>query len=408
LEDAPVTITETYDVAVVGAGPAGLIAGLALAETGFSTSVIGPRPNPNDSRTAALFQGSIELLKRVGAWPQIAVASEPLDAIRLIDATGALIRAPEVTFRASEIGQDAFGYNVPNAVLTAELERLAVERVTRIITPAVARIETGSDGVSLETADGATFTATLVAAADGRASPCRAAAGISVRQWSYDQAAIVCGFTHTRGHKRISTEFHRRAGPLTIVPGPGNSSNLVWVETKAEAERLAALPDAEFISELSRHLAGLVGTITAINPRNMFPLSGQTADPLAKNRIALIGESGHVIPPIGAQGLNLGFRDAATLADIAADARTAGEDIGGDKAMAAYDKARRPDVTSRVWTVDVLNRSLLSQYTPVHMLRGLGLFALSTVAPLRHRLMREGMAPQNSTPNLMRPAPRAP
>ena len=135
----------------------------------------------------------------------------------------------------------------------------------------------------------------------------------------------------------------------------------------------------------------------------VFALSGQTADPMGQNRTALIGEAGHVIPPIGAQGLNLSFRDAATLADVAVSARDAGEDIGGAKAMAAYSSARRFDVTSRIWTVDLLNRSLLSDYTPVHALRGLGLFALSTLPPLRRRMMREGIAPSLSMPKLMQP-----
>jgi 2-octaprenyl-6-methoxyphenol hydroxylase len=370
---------------------------------GFATSVIGPPAPAGDARTAALFQGSIELLKQVGAWPRIAPSAERLDAIRLVDATGALFRAPEVTFRSDEIGEEAFGYNVPNAVLTAELERLAGHKLGRIVTPAVTRIDIGPATVRMRTSDGREIEATLVAAADGRSSPCRTAAGISLRQWDYDQAAVVCAFSHGRPHKRISTEFHRRAGPLTVVPGPGNTSNLVWVDTKPEADRLGALSDDDFAAELATHLSGLLGSLGPINPRKVFPLSGQSAELLASNRVALIGEAGHVIPPIGAQGLNLGFRDAATLAEIAAAARDGGEDIGAGAAMRHYDEARRPDVTSRVWTVDLLNRSLLSSYAPVHVLRGLGLFALSTVSPLRRRLMREGMAPVNSTPYLMRP-----
>jgi len=154
---------------------------------------------------------------------------------------------------------------------------------------------------------------------------------------------------------------------------------------------------------LSQHLQGLLGRVTVRTPRRTFPLSGQTADPLAQNRIALIGEAGHVIPPIGAQGLNLSFRDAATLADVAAAARDAGEDIGGPKALASYSDARRFDVNSRVWTVDLLNRSLLSQFTPIHAARGFGLFALKSLAPLRQRLMREGIAPERSMPTLMQP-----
>ena len=394
------------EVAVVGAGPTGLVTGLAMHAMGLATAIIGPKPSTVDTRTSALFQGSVELLKRIGAWAGIASACEPLSAIRLVDATGALFRAPEVTFHSFEIGHDAFGFNVPNAVLIAELERLAGNRTHRIVTPSVTEIEFGDANVRLNTSEGQVISARLVAAADGRASPSRAAAGIATRQWTYDQAAIVCGFSHSRHHNGVSTEFHRRAGPLTLVPGPGNTSNLVWVEARTEAERVAALSDMDFRAELSRHLSGLVGTVTSFSPRRAFPLSGQTAEPLAKNRIALIGEAAHVIPPIGAQGLNLGMRDAATLAEIAANAKAADEDIGAEAVLRRYDNARRPDVSSRVWTIDMLNRSLLSDFAPVHLLRGLGLFALSTITPLRHKVMREGIAPAASTPSLMRPEAR--
>jgi 2-octaprenyl-6-methoxyphenol hydroxylase len=395
----------TFDVAVVGAGPAGLIAGLAMAQTDFGTAVIGPTADPLDGRTSALFQGSIELLKSIGAWDAIMPFAEPLDAMRLVDATDALFRAPEVTFHAREIGETAFGYNVPNAVLTASLEKLAASRLQRIVTAAVTDLSISSDHVSLTTHDGETYTATLIAAADGRNSPSREAADITTKRWSYDQAAIVCSFAHSRNHKRISTEFHRRVGPLTVVPAPGGlTSNLVWVDSLAEGERITALTEPEFIHELEHHLGGLLGSICPLSPRRMFPLSGQTAEPMAQNRIALIGEAGHVIPPIGAQGLNLSFRDAATLADIAADARDRGEDIGGASALSQYSAARQTDVTSRVWTIDLLNRSLLSTFAPVHMLRGLGLFALSTIGPLRKRIMREGIAPTQSTPRLMQRA----
>lgn len=393
------------DVAVIGAGPAGLAAGLAMAELGFSTAVIGPASDPRDGRSAALFQASITFLKRLGAWDGVAPVSAPLEAIRLIDATGALFRAPEVTFRASEIGEVAFGYNVPNAALTAGLEALSIRRLRRVQSAAVTSIVPNSENVVLTTAEGATMSCRLAVAADGRQSVGRAAAGILTKHWSYEQAAIVSTFSHSRPHNGVSTEFHRRCGPLTVVPGPSNQSNLVWVDTPNEAGRLAALDDAAFTKALSEHLQGLLGTIRIEMPRRMFPLSGQTADPLAQNRIALIGEAGHVMPPIGAQGLNLSFRDAATLADVAAAARDAGEDVGGDAALRSYSDARRFDVTSRVWTIDLLNRSLLSGFTPVHTARGLGLFALKTLAPLRKHLMREGIAPAHALPRLMQSEP---
>ncbi len=395
----------SFDVIVAGAGPAGLVTALACTEMGLATAIAGPPAGSRDGRSAALFQASVQLLQRLGVWDAIAPSAAPLDAIRLIDATGALLRAPEVTFRASEIGLEAFGYNVPNSALTAALDAACRQRLTRIDTPAITALALSDAGAEVTIADGTTIAARLVAAADGRASLCRAAAGIATKSWSYDQAAIVCTFAHSRAHGAISTEYHRHTGPLTVVPGPGNTSSLVWVETPDEAARLACLDGNAFNAALGGHLCGLLGTLSQISERRVFPLSGQTAETLARNRVALIGEAAHVIPPIGAQGLNLSFRDAATLAGVAQAARASNEDIGAATVLARFDAARRTDVTSRVWGIDLLNRSLLSEYAPVHLFRGLGLFALSTVGPLRRLVMREGVAPAQSTPELMRPLP---
>lgn len=396
-----------FDVVVIGAGPAGLAAGLACAELGLRTAVAGPEAFRNDARSAALFHGSIQFLKRVGVWPHVESVAEPLAGIRLIDATGGFFRAPEVMFRASEIGLEAFGYSLLNRDITAGMEAAAAGRLHRIVSSAVTIEGIAADAVTLSTREGERFSASLVAAADGRASAARTAAGIDTTSWTYDQAAVVCNLQHTRPHHQISTEWHRRAGPLTLVPAPipatGQfASSLVWVETPSEARRLAALDDAAFGSALTQHIGGFAGQLSNITPRQAFPLSGQTATALGKNRVALIGEAGHVIPPIGAQGLNLSLRDAATLADEASAAKTHGNDPGGDGVLSAYDRARWLDVTSRIYTVDLLNRSLLSSLSPVHLTRGLGLFGLHALPFLRRLLMREGVAPALSTPSLMR------
>ena len=390
-----------FQAIVVGAGPAGLATGLALAHCGLRCAVAGPVSDPYDGRTAALFQGSITFLQNIGAWDAIKDQAEPLKAIRLIDATGGLMRAPEVTFWASEIGHPVFGYNVPTGGLSAALERATQGRLTRIVTAGVKHIETGPDAVSIETAEGARFSASLVAGADGRGSASRAAAGIQTTSWPYPQSAVCCTFTHMRDHQGISTELHRRAGPLTVVPMPGRGSSLVWVDTPEEAKRLGDLSDRDFAAELSQHLGGLLGALSAFTPRRIFPLSGQSAKVLGQNRIALIGEAGHIIPPIGAQGLNLSLRDAATLAELASDAVAKGQDPGSAMLLAEYGRRRQRDVTGRVWTIDLMNRSLLSGLLPVHLARGAGLVALKAIAPLRHMVMREGMAPSYATPRLM-------
>ncbi len=388
--------------------PAGLATGLACAASGLRTAVIGPLADRRDGRTAALLDGSINLLKRLEVWDALEPDSEPLTGIRLVDASGALLRAPEVLFDASEIGLKAFGYNIPNAALTAVLEHAAESRLTRIISAGVTGFDLNSECARLSTIEGRSITAQLVAAADGRGSPTRSAAGIRISRWSYEQAAVVTTFAHSRPHRGISTELHRHTGPLTVVPSPGNTSSLVWVETPGEAARLCALDDHDFAQALGPHLNGLLGSLSAFTPRQSYPLSGQTAATLGKNRVALVGEAAHTMPPIGAQGLNLSFRDAATLAELAGEANRANEDIGGDPLLARYERLRRGDVSSRVFGVDLLNRSLLLSWIPgVHFARGLGLFALATSRDLRARVMREGVMPATASPSLMQPVSRA-
>lgn len=396
--------------AVVGGGPAGLAAALALGKAGAEVVLAAPRPGPAgiaDTRTAALFSGSITLLQNLGVWDAVAAASAPLRAIRIVDDTGALLRAPEVVFTASEIGLDTFGWNVPNRALVSALLGAIAEADSGVVlhaTEAIVAMETGGDVVELKSQEGAKINARLVAGADGRHSLCRAAAGIATRAWRYDQAALVCSFQHTRPHGDVSTEFHRPAGPFTTVPLPGLASSLVWVEHPDEARRLAGLDEEAFRAALETRLQGLLGRVGEIGPRAVFPLSGLSAETFGRNRVALIGEAGHVIPPIGAQGLNLGLRDAATLADCFADARAEGRDPGGPEMLAAYDARRRLDVGARIATVDVLNRSLLSSsLLPVHLARGLGLFALKTLGPLRRAAIREGLQPTRDVPVLLQP-----
>jgi len=395
-----------FDVAVVGAGPAGLAAGLACAESGLRTTVIGPRADARDGRTAALLDGSINLLKRLGVWDKVAPASAPLSGIRLIDATGALVRAPEVVFEASEIGLSAFGYNIPNVALTSALEATHHPRLTRLIDAKATVSDLAGAHAVLSTSTGDTIKARLLVAADGRESPTRDAAGIRTSSWTYPQAAVVATFTHSRPHRGVSTELHGPMGPLTVVPGPGNTSNLVWVEAVDEAQRLVGLDDESFRRELAAHIGALLGVLSDVTPRRAFPLSGRTASVLGRSRVALVGEAAHVIPPIGAQGLNLGFRDAATIAEIAGAALGAGEDIGGEAVLSKYDQLRRRDMTSRVFAVDLLNRSLLSSIPGVHLARGFGLFALATSRRLRAHVMQEGVMPSTSAPAFMRPLHR--
>lgn len=399
-----------FDAVVVGGGPAGLATALALAHTGIDTALAAPPHRPAgdrpDMRTAALFPGSIAMLTNLGVWDDLKEQCAPLTAIRIIDDRDTLLRAPEVTFHAEEIGRATFGFNVPNAplveALLARCRAPASGRLTLFETAGVTEVQLGPSEASLRLAEGQVLHARLVAGADGRNSLCRKSAEIEAETWRYEQCALTTIFSHSRPHGGVSTEFHRPAGPCTSVPMPANRSSLVWVERPEVAQQLAADDDATFRRALEHRLHGLLGSVGELSPRVVFPLSGLTARHFGKNRVALIGEAGHVIPPIGAQGLNLGLRDAAALADCVSDAMGEHRDIGGPETLAAYDRARRADVASRTWTIDLLNKSLLSSVTPVHLARGAGLFALKTISPLRRLVVREGLQPSFAEPRLMR------
>src|SRR5262249_35132343 len=224
--------------------------------------------------------------------------------------------------------------------------------------------------------------------------------------WNYPQVAIATSIAHTRPHDGITSELQRRPGPLTTAPLPGLQSAVVWVEAPSEAARLATLAEDDFKAELETRLQGLLGTIEAIGPRARFPLSGLSAARMAQARIALVGEAAHVIPPIGAQGLNLGLRDVAALADCVAEARAAGRDPGSTETLGAYVAAPRASaVQRRALMVPLLTRSLISVFVPVQALRGLGLHLLAGSGWLRRLAMHSGAGAPGALPRLMRPRP---
>lgn len=391
---------QTTDVAVIGGGPAGLVCAIALAAAGVETVLVAPHAAP-DHRTTALLSGSVAALETLGVWSACLPQAAALRKIRMIDDTARLLRAPEVTFAADEIGLDAFGYNIENRHLVAALEAHAVERhVPRVAAPALV-IESDDTGVTVEYAGGA-LRARLIIGADGSRSLCRAAAGINTRRRAYEQTALTLNLEHARPHYNISTEFHTESGPFTLVPLPGRRSSLVCVLAPADAERLAALADELLADEIERRAHSLLGRLRTEPGRGLFPLAVETAEAIARRRIALVGEAAHVVPPIGAQGLNLGLRDAAAIAEITADARRDGLDAGVPGVLARYEATRRADIMSRTVAVDLLNRSLLAGFVPLHALRGLSLYLADRIGPLRRALMREGVLPAVSQPRLMR------
>jgi 2-octaprenyl-6-methoxyphenol hydroxylase len=392
----------TVEAAVVGAGPAGLTAAIALADAGIETALIA-RKAPADHRTSARLAGSVAALDTLGVWSHCVAEAAPLRVMRIVDATARLIRAPEVRFAAAEIGLDAFGHNIENRHLVAALEARAatLEGLVRIEDDAAA-VETGADGATVTLKNGDVVTARLVVGADGRRSLCRAAAGIESRGRSYPQTALTFNLAHTRPHQDTSTEFHTEAGPFTLVPLPGHRSSLVCVTGPHDAEQLQSLDETALSAEIERRSHSLLGKVSIEPGRGVFPLAVETVRAFGASRIALVGEAAHLVPPIGAQGLNLGLRDAATIGEMVVTARREGGDIGDDGLLARYDTLRRADVQSRTLAVDLLNRTLLTDFLPLQSARGLGLYLLDRVGPLRRAAMREGVAPAMSQPRLMR------
>lgn len=393
---------DVLDIVISGGGVAGLCAAAAFGSAGFSVICVDPTPPVTDAaadgadlRTTAFLQPSLPVLQAAGLWTRLEPHAAALQIMRIIDAGGALPEPRLVKdFDASEISDQPFGWNLPNWLLRREMVARLAELPSVRFVPGVATtgLTTRASEAVVTLSDGTRVSARLVIAADGRASALRDAAGIGVRTTRYGQKALAFAVTHPTPHRNVSTEIHRSGGPFTLVPLPDHqglpSSAVVWMETGPEVMRLAALPVPDFEAAIAQRSCGILGPLTLASRLTVWPIISQIADRMAGERLALLAEAAHVVPPIGAQGLNMSLADLKTLLDLA---RTHPTDLGSPAMLQAYHKARHLDIAARVRGIDVLNRASMLGDPALRDLRAAGLKALYSLAPLRKALMKTGL-----------------
>ncbi len=416
-EPAAEAKTMKTQILVAGAGSTGVAAAMAFARAGFDVVLAGRFPPALPGRTVALFEASIRFLDALGVLPRVKEKASPIAAIRMVDDTGQFLPTPDLVLEAREIGLPALGVNISNDELVEILIAAARERSDfEIVEADIADYTFDGDGAVAKLADGRRIEADFVVAADGRGSRARAVAGIDTQEWSYPQVALTALLRHELPHEEVSVEFHTRSGPFTLVPlqgreGAPHRSSLVWLMSVADASRRLARSRLELQFELEDRSHGRLGAMAIEGDIGQFRMGGMRVSAYAKDRVALVGETCHVFPPIGAQGLNLSLRDVADLEDCLASV-----DLSNRRelshALSRYDRHRSADIGFRTLGVDLLNRSLIIPYLPVDLLRGAGFLAVSALAPLRRALIREGVAPHLLLPRLMqekapRPARRA-
>lgn len=387
------------DIVIAGGGVAGLVAAAAFGTAGFGVILVDPAAPVTDPaqqgadlRTTAFLQPARDFLDQAGIWPHLADHATPLQIMRIVDAAA----TPHVTrdFNASDISALPFGWNLPNWLLRREiLARLAqLPNVTLRMGVGFSSMLARLDRALVRLDDGSQIAAKLVIGADGRNSAVRRALGIGVQTRRYGQKALTFAVTHDAPHDNISTEIHRAGGPFTLVPLPDHQgrpcSAVVWMDHGAQTLRRAALDAATFEAEANDRSALLYGPLRLASARMVWPMISQTADQITAARCALVAEAAHVMPPIGAQGLNMSLRDLACLLDLASATPT---DLGSPAMLAAYARARHGDIKLRVWGIDALNRTSMLGNAAAQDLRARGIKALYGIAPLRRGLMQLGL-----------------
>lgn len=391
-----------YDIVVSGGGIAGMAAAAAFGADGHSVLCLDPTPPITDReavgadlRSTAFLQPAQSFLDEIGLWARLESHAMPLQVMRIVDAGG-----PEPTarvtkaFNASDISDLPFGWNLPNWLLRREflahLDHL--DTVTFRAGVGTTSLFTREAEARVGLSDGTHVRCKLVIAADGRGSAMRKAAGIDVQTTRFGQKALAFAVTHAIPHDNVSTEIHRTGGPFTFVPLPDldgrPSSAIVWMEEGPNADALMALEPEAFEDAMTTRSCSLFGPLKLASRRTIWPIISQHADRLSGERIALVAEAAHVVPPIGAQGLNMSLTDLSVLRDLA---RQAGADLGNRKMLDAYHQKRITDIRARVAGITLLNRTSMLSAQPLRDIRAKGLDALYTLKPVRKTLMQLGL-----------------
>ncbi|MEO1640171.1 MAG: UbiH/UbiF family hydroxylase [Pseudomonadota bacterium] len=387
------------DILIAGGGVAGLTAAAAFGTAGFTVTLVDPAPpitNSEDEgadlRTTAFLQPAQQFLEKAGLWPALAPHATPLQVMRIVDASG----DAHVTrdFDAADISDQPFGWNLPNWLLRREMVARLKDLPNVDFRPGTgfARMLARTEEAIVTLSDHTQVRSQLVIGADGRNSAVRQANGIDVKTTRYGQKALTFAVTHDAPHDNVSTEIHRSGGPFTLVPLPDHDgkpcSAVVWMEKGAEAQQLAALPDAEFEAAANDRSAYLYGPLKLASRRTVWPIVSQIAERLTGPRAALVAEAAHVMPPIGAQGLNMSLKDLACLLELA---EAQPDQLGSPEMLNNYARARHPDMRLRVTGIDALNRASIAGSHAFQALRAKGIEALYGVAPVRKTLMQLGL-----------------
>lgn len=397
------------DVFIAGGAYVGLATAVAIksARPGLSVAVVDAAPPgiwQKDVRASAIIAAAIRMLKRLGVWDEIAPRAEPiLDMIVTDSRTNDPVRPVFLTFEGEVEPGEPFAHMIPNVAINAALRRRAAELGIAVVDGAAVTGFSAADGPARVTlADGSEIVARLVVAADGVKSKLRDMAGIKHVRFEYEQSGIVCTVEHERPHNGRAEEHFLPAGPFAILPLKGNRSSIVWNEGRAEAERLINADPLVFEAELERRFGLKLGDISVVDKPRAFPFGLTLVRDYVAPRLALAGDAAHGIHPISGQGLNLGFKDVAALAETIVEADRLGEDIGALDVLRRYERWRRFDTVRMGVTTDVLNRMFSNDFAPLRALRDIGLGLVDRLNPLKKYFIREASGLSGPTPKLLR------